>query len=65
MYQLRWTLVVFVINNVDAYPFSDLTCHLENTGITVLLSSKETKFGSIDINTLIVSGALINLGIVT
>ena len=33
----RWTLVVAVIN-VDAYPFlafSDLTCHLEDTGIGV------------------------------
>ena len=33
----RWTLVVAVIS-VDAYPFeafSDLTCHLENTGISV------------------------------
>ena len=31
----RWTLVVAVIS-VDAYPFlpfSDLTCHLEDTGI--------------------------------
>ena len=34
----RWTLVVAVII-VDAYPFlafSDLTCHLEDTGIGVL-----------------------------
>ena len=34
----RWTLVVAVIS-VDAYPFlafSDLTCHLENTGVGVL-----------------------------
>ena len=34
----RWTLVVAVIS-VDAYPFlafSDLTCHLEYTGIGVL-----------------------------
>ena len=33
----RWTLVVAVIS-VDAYPFlafSDLTCHLEDTGIGV------------------------------
>ena len=33
----RWTLVVAVIT-VDAYPFlafSDLTCHLEDTGIGV------------------------------
>ena len=33
----RWTLVVAVIS-VDAYPFlafSDLTCHLEDTGISV------------------------------
>ena len=33
----RWTLVVTVIS-VDAYPFlafSDLTCHLEDTGISV------------------------------
>ena len=33
----RWTLVVDVIS-VDAYPFldfSDLTCHLEDTGIGV------------------------------
>ena len=33
----RWTLVVAVII-VDAYPFlafSDLTCHLEDTGIGV------------------------------
>ena len=33
----RWTLVVAVIG-VDAYPFlafSDLTCHLEYTGIGV------------------------------
>ena len=33
----RWTLVVAVIN-VDAYPFlafSDLTCHLQDTGIGV------------------------------
>ena len=32
---VRWTLVVAVIS-VDAYPFltfSDLTCHLEDTGI--------------------------------
>ena len=32
----RWTLVVAVIS-VDAYPFltfSDLTCHLEDTGIS-------------------------------
>ena len=42
--------------NVDAYPFlacSDLTCHLENTGIaifwlTVLLDNRETKLGSND-----------------
>ena len=46
-------LVVAVIS-VDAYPFSafsDLTCHLENTGIgifgcTVLPDSKYTKLGS-------------------
>ena len=34
----RWTLVVAVIS-VDAYPFlafSNLTCHLEDTGIGVL-----------------------------
>ena len=33
----RWTLVVAMIS-VDAYPFlafSDLTCHLDNTGIGV------------------------------
>ena len=33
----RWTLVVAVIC-LDAYPFlsfSDLTCHLEDTGISV------------------------------
>ena len=33
----RWTLAVAVIS-VDAYPFlafSDLTCHLEDTGIGV------------------------------
>ena len=33
----KWTLVVAVIS-VDAYPFlafSDLTCHLEDTGIGV------------------------------
>ena len=33
----RWKLVVAVIS-VDGYPFlafSDLTCHLENTGISV------------------------------
>ena len=33
----RWTLMVAVIS-VDAYPFlafSDLTCHLEDTGIGV------------------------------
>ena len=33
----RWTLVVAVIS-VDAYPFwafSDLTCHLEDTGIGI------------------------------
>ena len=33
----RWTLVVAVIS-ADAYPFlafSDLTCHLEDTGISV------------------------------
>ena len=33
----RWTLVAAVIS-VDAYPFlafSDLTCHLEDTGIEV------------------------------
>ena len=33
----RWTLVVAVIS-LDAYPFlafSDLTCHLEDTGIGV------------------------------
>ena len=33
----RWTLVVAVIS-VDTYPFlafSDLTCHLEDTGIGV------------------------------
>ena len=33
----RWTLVIAVIS-VDAYPFlafSDLTCHLEDTGIGV------------------------------
>ena len=33
----RWTLVVAMIS-VDAYPFlafSDLTCHLEDTGIGV------------------------------
>ena len=33
----RWTLVVDVVS-VDAYPFldfSDLTCHLEDTGIGV------------------------------
>ena len=33
----RWTLVVAVIS-ADAYPFlafSDLTCHLEDTGIGV------------------------------
>ena len=33
----KWTLVVAVIG-VDAYPFlalSDLTCHLEDTGIGV------------------------------
>ena len=32
----RWMLVVFI--SVDAYPFlafSDLTCHLEDTGIGV------------------------------
>ena len=34
----RWTLVVAVIS-VDAYPFlafSDLTCHLQDTGIGVI-----------------------------
>ena len=34
----RWTLVVAVISSVDAYPFlafSNLTCHLEDTGIGV------------------------------
>ena len=33
----RWTLVVAVIS-LDAYPFlafSDLTCHLEDTGIGI------------------------------
>ena len=33
----RWTLVVVAIS-VDAYPFlafSDLTCHLEDTGIGI------------------------------
>ena len=33
----RWTLVVPVIS-IDAYPFlasSDLTCHLEDTGIGI------------------------------
>ena len=33
----RWTLVLAVIS-VDAYPilaFSDLTCHLQDTGIVV------------------------------
>ena len=47
-------LVVAVIN-VDAYSFlafSDLTCHLEDTGIDVLwlhsAACKETKLGSID-----------------
>ena len=33
----RWTLVV-AVNSVDAYPFlafSDLTCHLADTGIGV------------------------------
>ena len=35
----KWTLVVAVIS-VDAYPFlafSDLNCHLEDTGIGVFL----------------------------
>ena len=48
-------LVVAVIS-VDAYPFlpfSDLTCHLEDTvidvsGCTVLPDHKEAKFGSSD-----------------
>ena len=34
---LRWKLVVAVVS-VEAYPFlafSDLTCHLENTGIGI------------------------------
>ena len=51
----RWMLVVAVIG-VDAYPFlafSDLICHLEDTGMDVLFSgcnvlsdSKETQLGS-------------------
>ena len=49
----RWTLVEAVIS-VDAYPFlgfSDLTCHLEHTGIGVFWlhlppDSKETELGS-------------------
>ena len=49
----RWTLVVFMIS-VDAYPFlafSDLTCHLEDTGMEVFWlhcppDSKETELGS-------------------
>ena len=48
---MRLTLVVAVIN-VDASPFltlSDLTCHLEDTGIGVFwldsLDSKDTKLG--------------------
>ena len=47
-------LVVAVIN-VDAYSFlafSDLTCHLEDTGIDILwlhgAACKETELGSID-----------------
>ena len=49
----KWTLVIAVIS-VDAYPFlafSDLTCHLEDTGIgvsgcTMSPDSKETELGS-------------------
>ena len=46
----RWMLVVVVVS-VNAYfslAFSDLTCHLEDTGMsgcTVLRGSKETKVG--------------------
>ena len=38
--------------SVDVYPFylafSDLTCHLEDTGCTVLPDSQETALGSSD-----------------
>ena len=52
----RWTLVVAVIS-VDAYPFlafSDLTCHLEDTGIGVFWLHcaawyEETELGSSDL----------------
>ena len=40
----RWTLVVAVIS-VDAYPFlafSDLTCHLEETGIGIFWLRRAT-----------------------
>ena len=51
----RWKLVAAVIS-VDAYPFlafSDLTCHLEDAGISVfwfqwVRDSKLTKLGSSD-----------------
>ena len=49
----RWTLVIAVIS-IDAYPFltfSKLTCHLDNTGISVSwlhlpLDGNKTKLGS-------------------